>query len=1091
MPLYLNGKRIAPTKLVYSGGYETYTGNYTINPATTNIVLSTTNKLLTQNITVNAMPALVLPTEPSSSASSGYTVKATISRNASDRYINIGTGYNSSNVYYKISAVPDGTAGTPVATKGSVSDNSISITPSVTNITGYITGNTITGTAISVAASELVSGTLSITSNGTKDVTNYKNVNVQIGSDVNNQDKTISPTISEQIITADSGYSGLGTVTINAMPSGTVTAPASISGSSATVSNGTNTITLTKTISVTPNVTTAGYVSSGTAGNASVSLTANVTTKGATSYTPTTTSQTITSGTYLTGNQTILGDSNLVAGNIKKNISIFGVTGTYEPPAGDTINNQDKTVTPTESEQSISADSGYTGLGVVTVEGISSTYVGSDITRRTSSSLTASGATVTVPAGYYATQATKTIANGTAGTPTATKGTVSNNSISVTPSVTNTTGYITGSTKIGTAVTVSASELVSGNKSIISNGTNIDVTNYATVSVAVPTGSTISNQDKTVSPSTSQQTITADEGYTGLGTVTINAMPALTLPTTVSNSATSGYTKKVTIGRSTSTQYINIGTGYNSAGGYYEISAVADGTAGTPTATKGTVSNNSISITPSVTNITGYITGGTKSGTAVTVSASELVSGNKAISANGTNIDVTNYATVSVSVGSDINNQNKTVTPSESEQSITADSGYSGLGTVVVEAISSTYVGSGITQRTSSSLTVSGATVSVPAGYYAEAASKSVTTMTLPTATSASATSGYMSKATISRSISDQYINIAPGYNNAGGYYKISAIANGGATNSGSASGSSATITTGTNTITLTKSISITPTVTEGYISNGTAGNVSVALTASAAVNPTPTVSGATVTIPVGYYTEAATASVSSMTLPTTAASSATSGYTSKATISRSTSAQYINIPPGYNSTGGYYTISATPNGSVTAPSTISGTAASVSTGTNTLTLTKTISVTPNVTTAGYISAGTAGNSSISLTATVATQGARIISPSTTDEIITSGTYLTGNMTVKAVQISGLTAANIKSGVTIKVGDELDDDCVAGITGTFTNDATATAADIIEGETAYVGGRQVTGTLVINNYYTGSSTPSSSLGSNGDIYIQQ
>ena len=81
------------------------------------------------------------------------------------------------------------------------------------------------------------------------------------------------------------------------------------------------------------------------------------------------------------------------------------------------------------------------------------------------------------------------------------------------------------------------------------------------------------------------------------------------------------------------------------------------GTAGTPNATKGTVSNHSISVTPSVTNTTisiepevettgGYTTVGLIGVTAVTVSASELVSGNKEITSNGTNIDVTNYATI-------------------------------------------------------------------------------------------------------------------------------------------------------------------------------------------------------------------------------------------------------------------------------------------------------------------------------------------------------------------------------------------------------------------------------------------------------------
>ena len=132
------------------------------------------------------------------------------------------------------------------------------------------------------------------------------------------------------------------------------------------------------------------------------------------------------------------------------------------------------------------------------------------------------------------------------------------------------------------------------------------------------------------------------------------------------------------------------------------------------------------------------------------------------------------------------------------------------------------------------------------------------------------------------------------------------------------------------------------------------------------------TVSGATVTAPAGYYSSNASKSVSSMTLPSSPATS--SSGTSKATISRSTSTRYLNIPTGYNSTAQYYTISAVANGTVTAPSSISGTSATVSTGTNTLTLSKTVSVTPSVTTAGYISSGTAGNSTVSLTASVNTR---------------------------------------------------------------------------------------------------------------------
>ena len=56
--------------------------------------------------------------------------------------------------------------------------------------------------------------------------------------------------------------------------------------------------------------------------------------KGATTYTPSTSNQTIAAGTYLTGIQTIAGDSDLVASNIKSGVNIFGVTGTYTGGGG-------------------------------------------------------------------------------------------------------------------------------------------------------------------------------------------------------------------------------------------------------------------------------------------------------------------------------------------------------------------------------------------------------------------------------------------------------------------------------------------------------------------------------------------------------------------------------------------------------------------------------------------------------------------------------------------------------------------------------------------------------------------------------------
>lgn len=131
-------------------------------------------------------------------------------------------------------------------------------------------------------------------------------------------------TASGDTVTVPAGY--YASQQTKAVASGSATGPSSVSGTSATVSTGTNTLTLSKTVSVTP-VVSAGYVSAGTATNASVSLTASVTTKAAATITPSTSNQEIAAGTYLTGKQTISGDANLVASNIKSGVSIFGVAG--------------------------------------------------------------------------------------------------------------------------------------------------------------------------------------------------------------------------------------------------------------------------------------------------------------------------------------------------------------------------------------------------------------------------------------------------------------------------------------------------------------------------------------------------------------------------------------------------------------------------------------------------------------------------------------------------------------------------------------------------------------------------------------------
>lgn len=57
-------------------------------------------------------------------------------------------------------------------------------------------------------------------------------------------------------------------------------------------------------------------------------LTGTIASLGAQTIIPSTSNQTIAAGQYLNGAQTIQGDSNLIASNIKSGVSIFGVQGT-------------------------------------------------------------------------------------------------------------------------------------------------------------------------------------------------------------------------------------------------------------------------------------------------------------------------------------------------------------------------------------------------------------------------------------------------------------------------------------------------------------------------------------------------------------------------------------------------------------------------------------------------------------------------------------------------------------------------------------------------------------------------------------------
>ena len=438
---------------------------------------------------------------------------------------------------------------------------------------------------------------------------------------------------------------------------------------------------------------------------------------------------------------------------------------------------------------------------------------------------------------------------------------------SVTPS-TSAQELATAETSVHSNITVNAIPpeyiVPTGTYNVSSSGTH-NVKAYA--SASVPAGSaTVANQSITANP-------TIQVSSAGKITATVSGSKVVA-PSVSAGWVASGSNGVISVG-GTNTKQLTTQAGATiapstsqqtavAAGRYTTGAVIVDampvGTEGTPTASKGAVSNHAVDVTPSVTNSAGYIDGGTHTGTAVTVSASELVSGTKSIAANGTGIDVTDYASVDVAVPiptPSMQSKSKSYTPTETAQSetVSADSGYDGLSSVDVSvaAVSSTYVGSGITRRDSTDLSDSGATVSVPAGYYETAASKAVAS----------------GSATVPSTIN---------------------------------AGNGASISYGLTNITLSKSnVSITPTVTPGYVSSGTAGNATVYLSATADFQPETT-----------WH------------------------------------------------------------------------------------------------------------------------------PSTSDQNILAGKILQGVQHIKAVTMENLTAANIKDGVTVKIGDSTDDDCVTSVTGTYT-----------------------------------------------------
>lgn len=651
-------------------------------------------------------------------------------------------------------------------------------------------------------------------------------------------------------------------------------------------------------------------------------------------------------------------------------VTVAAVSGSSEPNL-QTISNID----PTESSQTITADSGYDGISSIQINGISSSYVGSGIARKSSSDLTNSNLTVTAPAGYYASAATKTLTDA---------------------------NLVAGNIKNGTSI-------------FGVTGTYETPHNYPTFTINFSSGTTISSVTCDITYAQCVNYITSNNlwyavVHYGSGSIISGS---LYRDNSVTNAPIYCYVETTTEGIAT-----------------YKFTYASDGTI--------TWEENPVEL--------------------IDCPKFTLNNDGTTVTCNKTFAECEAFIDSSMAIGA-IVDENSVISPimvyelteNQIVYRIVYNAGEYGLLEVTL-----TYLSSGsitinqvmIEKKSSSDLTTSGATVTAPAGYYPAAATKT--------------------------------------------------IASGSAATPATSITANPSITVGSDgliTATASATQSVTPTVSAGYVSSGTAGTITVSgsntnqLSTQAGTTITPTESEQTavaagkyttgtvkvgaisstyvgsgiisrsvsdlsvldeiVNVPAGYYSLSVAKAVATMTLPTSTTASATSGYTSKATINRSTSDQYINIAPGYNSAGGYYKISAVANGSATGPSSLSGSSATVTTGTNTITLTKTgVSTTPTVS-AGYVSSATSSTATVALTASVTTKAAATITPGTTNQTIASGTYLTGTQT-----ISG--------------------------------DSNLVASNIISGKTIF----GVSGSVVIQHYYTGSSTPSSSTGVNGDIYLK-
>lgn len=474
--------------------------------------------------------------------------------------------------------------------------------------------------------------------------------------------------------------------------------------------------------------------------------------------------------------------------------------------------------------------------------------------------------------------------------------------------------------------------------------------------------------------------------------------------------------------------------------------------------------------------------------------------------------------------------QEKSVNPTEQTQNITADSSYNGLSKVVVNPISTTYVGSGVTRVNANVITPGTSEKTAAAanvytnGIIKVAGDTDLTAGNIKSGVNIFGVDGsFTSNGTQS---SGQTIAIADDILTGKSAWAKGVEVQGSMPNNGDVSD---TITTQNGTCT----------IPAGYTSGGT---IKAQLTPVTLTNTIINGSSfqestkdygwrSTVEIPEGYHSAVTLTKDFSSMLP--------------APETEGAAAQLLTGYDLYNHDGQLINGSMANNGKVT--QTLNGTTTSYTIpagyhdGTGTVSHatvnipdpTITVSNAGLITASGNWTAGFTTDTSYSKTQQLTTKAAATITPTTAEQTaVAAGTYTTGAIKVAAMPSGALYTPTINAStgvVTAGVGTagyinttatktlSLTTQAAKTVTPTkssqtavaaqrwttgavtvaaipdeyiTTTDATATQSDIISGQTAYVKGSKVTGNLVVQRYYTGSSAPSSTLGNDGDIYLQ-